>query len=54
VLGWVRFLTRLSRLRVRPVVALYRFSCRVNRGDTGGVGDIEGVEAVRVLETDKV
>jgi hypothetical protein len=29
-------------------------SCRVNRGDTGGVGDTVGVEAVRVLETAKV
>jgi hypothetical protein len=48
----VKVLVRLFRERVRPVVALYRFSCRVNRGDTGGVGDTEGVEAVRVLETD--
>jgi hypothetical protein len=36
---------------VRPVVALYRFSCRV---DTGSVADTEGVESVRILQTDKV
>jgi hypothetical protein len=35
----VLYLTKLSRGRMRPVVALYRFSCRLNRGDTGGVGD---------------
>jgi hypothetical protein len=50
----VKVLVQLFRERVRPVVALYRFSYRVNRGDTGGVGDTKGVEAVKVLETDKV
>jgi hypothetical protein len=39
----VLYLTRLSRGSMRPVVALYRYSCRVNRGDIGGVGDTGGV-----------